>query len=100
MVLSKRCNRLIWFLTRLRGSMLSFDLILRVDREARRHRNTIRSMRGFERSSARQHRPRQEGIVGPLPGLTNPPVELAFFKSKLDAYSASISDARDGGKKA
>jgi hypothetical protein len=32
--------------------------------------------------------------------LTTPPVELAVFKSKLDAYSASISDARDGGKKA
>src|SRR5439155_5352746 len=38
-----------------------------------------------------------------LTGNTNfptPPVDLAVFKSKLDAYSASIADARDGGKKA
>ena len=32
--------------------------------------------------------------------FTNLPVELAVFKAKLDAYSASIADARDGGKKA
>ena len=32
--------------------------------------------------------------------FANPPVELAVFKTKLDAYSASIADARDGGKKA
>ena len=32
--------------------------------------------------------------------FTNLPVELAVFKAKLDSYSASIADARDGGKKA
>src|SRR2546427_1336752 len=30
----------------------------------------------------------------------NPPVDLKVFKAKLDAYSESIGEARDGGKKA
>jgi hypothetical protein len=32
--------------------------------------------------------------------FTNPPVDLNVFKAKLDAYSVSIGEARDGGKKA
>ncbi len=32
--------------------------------------------------------------------FTNLPVDLNLFKAKLDAYSVSIGEARDGGKKA
>jgi len=39
------------------------------------------------------------GLKGNV-NFTNPPVELTVFKAKLDAYSVSIGEARDGGKKA
>jgi len=32
--------------------------------------------------------------------FTSPPVDLALFKAALDAYSVSIGEARDGGRKA